>query len=312
MLFNRKRKDNALLGVSLTSAGVALACIERASGVPPTLKFCTWRPLEPEEDEKTVLARLVKTHELGGYRSTSTLGLGSYSLLLVDAPDVPPAELRAAMRWRIKDLIDFHVDDAVVDVFEVARRAGAGGSRLMYAVAARAAPVRRQIEMLRSAGLRLEVVDIPELALRNLAALLPEDVAGVALVYLAPEGGVITLTHQSRLYLSRLLGAPAAGRSGGARERDQDRLDGIVIEVQRSMDYYESHFAQPPIGAVVVAPSEDPVEGMTEYLSSELGVPARTLDLGALVDVEAPIEARLQARCLLAVGAALREEPRSL
>ncbi len=46
-------------------------------------------------------------------------------------------ELRAAVRWRIKDLIDFHIDDAVIDVFEMPAHARGGPNRMMYAVKAR-------------------------------------------------------------------------------------------------------------------------------------------------------------------------------
>ena len=61
--------------------------------------------------------------------TVSVLDPDSYRLLLVEAPDVPADELRAAVRWRVKDLIDFHVDDAVIDVFEMPQHARGGRRR---------------------------------------------------------------------------------------------------------------------------------------------------------------------------------------
>ena len=54
---------------------------------------------------------------------------------------MPPAELRAAMRWRLKDSIDFRVEDAVIDVFDVPDQNRGGHGRMMYAVAARRSAV---------------------------------------------------------------------------------------------------------------------------------------------------------------------------
>ena len=57
---------------------------------------------------------------------STVLRTDDYQLALVEAPDVPPAELRAAMRWRLKESIDFRVEDAVIDVFDVPRKPAAG------------------------------------------------------------------------------------------------------------------------------------------------------------------------------------------
>jgi MSHA biogenesis protein MshI len=83
-------------------------------------------------------------------------------------------------------------------------------------------------------------------------------------------------------------------------------LDTIVIEVQRSLDYYESHFAQSTVTGVVLGPLPWRTEGVLSYLSSQLGLPTRVASLEELIDLPTPLAPALQARCLLAVGAALR------
>ena len=130
-------------------------------------------------------------------------------------------------------------------------------------------------------------------------------------------GGLITLSHQGRLYLSRLIdpvrgASTAMGATGARDEATQGWLDSIVIEIQRSMDYYESHFAQPPIGNLVIAPMEAQIDGIEDYLSSQLGIAVRSLDLNSLIDMPEEIDARLQFQCLLAIGGALRTESKAL
>jgi len=177
--------------------------------------------------------------------------MGIYDLLLVEAPGVQPSELRAAVRWKVRNLIDFHIDDAVIDVFEIPGQSNRPrGQAMMYVVAARARDVREYIDAIEGADLALEVIDITEMALRNLAARLEADVRGVAMLYLEEEHGIITITRQGSLYLSRRL------ETGSNQLFDEPEAaqDQIALEVQRSLDYYDSHFSQPPVAALSVLP----------------------------------------------------------
>ena len=118
-LLKKNNTHNGLSAICVSADGIALARVLPEPGAPPALSFCEFVPAGPGEERARMLQKLVKSHRLDRSACTSVMEMHEYNLLLVEAPDVPPAELRAAIRWRIKDLIDFHVDDAVVDVFEV-------------------------------------------------------------------------------------------------------------------------------------------------------------------------------------------------
>jgi len=329
--FTSRARGRGRVAVGFPDGGTALVRLTTPAGAPPVLEACEILP----DGGAQALARSARRHRAAALPCSIVADADSYSLLLVERPDVPPDELRAAVRWRIRELIDFHVDDAVVDVFDVPGRKS-GGRPMMYVVAARAPRLRERTELAHDARLRLDVVDIPELAQRNVAAQLPEDVAGVALLHLAPDSGVLTITRQGTLYLARRLEAsltrapampagppldsapdPAAAgdppavdapAAGAPAAPVREWLDALVIEVQRSLDYYESTFAQPPVPALVVAPVERAVPGMTEYLAGQLGLETRALDLGEVLDCSRPLDVAQQARCFCAVGAALRAQ----
>lgn len=306
-LFQPRLRGDGLLGVCVAAGGIALAQVRREAGVAPVLQHCEFLPAAPGADP---CAQLARRREFERLPCATAIDAGEYSLLLVEAPEVPPEELRAAMRWRVKDLIDFHIDDAVIDVFDVPADKG-GRARLMYVVVARANAVRRRADALLDAGLPLQAIDIPELAMRNLAALLPEDVGGVALIELGPAHGLVTITRQATLYLSRRFEPGADALLGDATRLTgelEGRLDSIIVEVQRSLDYYESHFGQPPVAGVVLGPLAREVQGLTDYLGSQLGVRVQSLDLNRLLDCANAIDLPTQARCLTAVGVALRSE----
>src|SRR6266850_7265637 len=77
------------------------------------------------------------------FRCTTLLKPADYQILLVEAPAVTREELKPALRWRIKDMLEYPVEDATIDVLDVpvppntAQRA-----HYMYAVAARNETIR--------------------------------------------------------------------------------------------------------------------------------------------------------------------------
>ncbi len=311
--FKKKIKKDAIVAVCTEDDAIAVARIRREKSLPPALEVCECQQIENISIRDAEIVRLNKQHQLDDYACLSTLELGDYNLIMVEAPDVPADEVRAAIRWRVKDLIDFNIEDAVVDVFEVPTGKKSNRDKMVYAVVAKAARVRQVVDQLNNAGLNLNIVDIPELALRNIAAMLPEDVGGVALVYVGQHQGLITITKQSELYLSRSINVgiaslPESILSVMDDEDCQRWLDTIVIEVQRSMDYYESHFSQPQPTALVISPIGKEMPGLVEYLNEQLQISTRILDVNEIIDVPEVIPNDVQSRCLLAIGTALREE----
>ena len=311
-LFKKSIRKDARVSVCLDDHAISVVRVRCDRDVPPFLECCDVQQIDNVSLQDAELARLINIHHLDNYECVSTLELGNYNLLLVEAPDVQPEELRAAIRWRVKDLIDFHIDDAVVDVFEVPNQKTAGKNRMMYAVVARADVVKHKIQQLTEAGLHLDVIDIPELALRNISSLLPEDVGGVALVYIGESSGLITITRQSILYFSRRIEIGLRELPDTIMSSDNNLvkswLDNIIIEIQRSLDYYESHFSQPQVSAIVISPMSKEVPGVLDYISSQVDIPVRALNVNELIDVTEPVSANMQSQCMLAIGAALRQE----
>ncbi len=310
-LFAKKNGGSDLTGIGIDPDGVCLATVSHAPGRRPRLTACDFRPLDgAAEGRARLLARVSAEHRLKRARCATVLNEEDYKLLLTAAPDVPAQELRAALRWRIKDLIDFHINDATIDVFDLPVEQARGTPREMYVVAARNQAIQQRVECLQEAGISLDVVDIRELCQRNVAALLPEDANGVVLLSLQARTGLLTLTRQGLLYLARPL---AVGLEALRRDETRDDCLGqIALEVQRSLDYYESHFRQPPIRHLVVAPLGEPVHGLTDHLAGNLNTQVAELDMRAIVECDRTIPPEWQARCLPALGAALRQEVRAL
>ena len=275
-------------------------------GRRPRIIACDFRPWEGDNREK-VLARLAGDYRLKQARCTTTLDEHDYKLLLIEAPDVPVVELKSAVRWRVKELIDFHINDATIDVFDLPGDNTPGKAHSMYAVVARREAIQERVDLMNAAGINLDIIDIPELAQRNIAAVFPEDENGVVFLSRYAGGDLITVTKQGEIYFSRNVNV-------GLNNLEQDPtayFDRIVLEVQRSLDYFDSHFRQASITSLILAPAIE-APGLLDYLNANLNVKAAVMDPEQLLEFDRDTQPVLQAKCLTTLGAALRQEQKLL
>lgn len=246
-----------------------------------------------------LLGRLAREAGIEAAPLIALLDQERYQTVMVEAPSVPEEEIRGAIRWKVKDLINFHVDDAVLDHLPIP--GGGGRNQALYVVAAQSQAVRDLARNFQEAALHLDVIDVRESAQHNLALrLAPADYA-VALLHCDGENGLLTFSFGADLVMSRRI----EGR-GASREVLHDRL---ALEAQRSVDYFERQFSWLPLAKLYLAPSPDTPELLRkfqEYLT--VGVEpidlARLFDLGGTVRLQ---EARVQNQAFHLLGAALRE-----
>jgi MSHA biogenesis protein MshI len=306
----QRTRQEGLVALALHGEGVCVARVDWPAGQRPRLVASEYRPLGEGEAATRELQRVATEYKLKQARCTTLLDSSDYSLLLTEAPDVQPEELKTALRWRIKDLIDFHINDATLDAFDLPGQEGTSRVREMYAVAARNDAIRRCVDRLTGAGVNLDIIDIPEMAQRNLAALLADDAQGVAFVSFDNRGGLLTVTRQGELYLSRGIdvGLDLLFQPGGPT----DYFDRVALEVQRSLDYYESHFRQAPVRSLVLAPVVARATEFVDYLRANLSVAVSVMNLAELMELESGVPPELEGPCLFTLGAALRREEKAL
>lgn len=228
-----------------------------------------------------------------------------YKLRLLDAPNVPAEELKAAVRWQIQDMLDFHPNDATVDVLEVPHPEHLSHVRQIFAVAARNSQLAEEIALATDAGLNLAIIDILETAQRNLATRLQTSGRALAAFSFIETGGLLTLTLDGELCMVRTLGVSQALLEGAGLEAALERL---TLEVQRTLDQFDRLFGGIPVDRLLLLPMEY-AGRLRDGLAGNLALPVEVLDLAAALDISAcPEAAALPIPCIHAIGAALRME----
>jgi MSHA biogenesis protein MshI len=307
-LFRKAKNTEAWLAMVLQRDGIAVASVRRPAVGKPAVTVASFFPGAPGLDS---LEKAGKELHSANYRCITVLGGGDYQFMSVEAPNVPRAELKTAMRWKLKDILDFPVDEATYDVLDIPLdpNAAVRPQQSVFAIAARNSVIQARQKLFTQSKIRLRTIDIPEMAQRNVSALLEPEGRGLAMLSFGEDGGLLTVSWRGELYLSRRIDVTLAQLMDPDADRRHQSFDKITLELQRSLDNFERQFSFISVAKLVLAPCG--ADGLQDYLAGNLYTRVETLDLAQVLDLEgAPDlnDAARQQRFFVAIGAALRVE----
>ncbi len=187
---------------------------------------------------------------LNGLETLVMLRPAQYQFLRIDAPAVPPEELRSATRYQIRDMLKAHVDDVVLDVMRVGDGQQQKGAGQLFVVAATNAVVRGILDLTDAMNWNVVVIDIQETAQRNLQSALARrdgraDRANAALVLVDGHLAVLTISANEELFYTRRFELPESllvphwRQDGGSTAASADG-----IEVYAAVDDYLPEYSE--------------------------------------------------------------------
>jgi len=291
----KPRAQRDLVALHCHSDGLAIAASSVQQG-KRTLSYCDFLQGQQFDSQTQAITRLLQKQRLTGSDCSLVLSPGEYQLLMTEEPDLPEQDWCEALRWRVKDLVSCDIETAQLDYIKLPEDAYAGRDRKLYVFIADGELINQRLDWLDKLGLNPDVIDVPESALLNLCQGHCSMEPATAVLLLDQQQSWLTLLSQDLLYLSRSL-----------QYNYQTRPDAVALDLQRSMDYHESQIGKPPCSQVLVLP-EQPEQGLLlEALRSQIAADIRSEDINRLIASNSPISAEHQQRCMLAIGAALRE-----
>lgn len=298
MRFFRRTTEQGLTAYLRLPGRLAYARVDRRVAVPKLLAV----GVVPVKDGNWVDA-LGTLHKRGPL--SLVLNPADYKLRVLDAPNVPPEELKAAVRWQINDMLDFHADDGTVDLLQVPHPEHLSHARQLFAVAAKNSLLAEETALASKAGLSLGIIDIIETAQRNLATRLETPGRALAVFSFIESGGLLTVTLDGELCLVRSLGVNQAQLEG---EDMAGAIERLTLEFQRTLDHFDRQFGGIPVDRLLLVPM-DAVDSLREGLAANLALPVEVLDLSSVLNISAIPDMRaLPPACYHAIGAAMRME----
>ena len=278
-MFSLLKKEKSMrmgVGISFNPQGFSFAVVRGAGEgvqlITQGLVDCGPEAVAAE------LAKLVRQLHLKGVPAVVALEPDDYSLFQIEAPEAPAEEMPLAIRWRVKDMLDYHLDDARLDYFLLPEGRRTGMPRMMYVVAARASEINPLADLVIDSGLDLLALDICELSLRNLFTTADKELpAPQVLLFLGPRFSLIEIFRGGVLYLSRRIKLLSSDLAPSQGMIPSDPMEAIVLEIQRSMDYCENQFNIPPVGRINLVCPDALRGGIADYCEENLTTPVGPL-----------------------------------
>ena len=305
-LFSRHRATELAM-VNIYADRVEVGHIRRNGSERPVVAF--FGQISSTDHAQT-LQKVRRDFRLQQFRCSTLLSARQYQLQLLDAPaGVPEAEIKSAIRWRLKDYLDYPVESATLDVLALpADKSPANRGQPVYAISARNQDIEARMKLFAAAKIPLSIIDVAEMAQRNLAMMFETDHRAIAMLSFSDEGGLLTFSAQGELYLSRRIEISLEQLTGAGQETREQLFERIALELQRSLDHFDRQFSNIPLARLLLAPVPDEL-GLAAYLAGNLSAPVQSVDLGEVLDFHEVPDLREPAEQMLrwqTLGAALR------
>lgn len=301
---NRGRRGNGVLGVEIRDTGVAYA-FRPANEPAASQPYSTTRHgyVASVTEMPTAIVSALSGTNLKHVVCNVTLAPEDSFLVQVATPPVAEDEMLEALQWSIRDVVDYKIEDTIIDAFPVPDDALRGRDPMMNVVGARKPRLRSVIDTCKSLGISVHSIDIAELSLRNLARCYVDDDKPIAVMLLEHGSGNILIFKNDALYFSRKITCSGAVFEGVDDEDTRNARDQVCLELQRSLDYFQSQLGQVAPRQVLVAAGPGTVDLQLAIINN-LDIEPIVLELEDMNESDFPHQP-----CLIrAVGGALRRD----
>ena len=309
MWARRRQADNGSNWVAITQVGAVLRALQVTHGIGERPRL-DWIYSQDTTDFARGLRALGRAHSLRGAALTSVLGRTQYRLISTELDELPREDWSGAVRWRLKEQVDFSVDDAIVEVLGVPQDTQNRTTHSAIALLEPQAEAQKLSLAADDAGTRWTAIEVPETGLRNICALTETESQAHALIAFGDEHALLVITLGGELVMTRTIEVASAALMGSEEARG-GAVGRAGLEVLRTLDTFERTHSKVTLSGLSVALPGGAVS-MAEVLADLVYVPVKALEMGQLLDCSAlgetseQIESLASLENLCMLGAALR------
>ena len=264
-LFSAAQKDSQI-GIDFLPDGVAIAQVQTGKQRPGRILRSEFVEADGQEAQVVALKAWVQGNNLQKTPCVCLLANDDCDIYQVERPEVEDPEMIQAVSWKIKDLINYDVNHAVVDSYPMPE-SSKNKQQQVGVVAARETVIRNYIASIKSSALTLKALDVHELVRANLQVVQRSSERSLAVLTLTRESGLLSVYHDTDLYVSRefMIGTDQLGL---ATSEDESVFDALLLELQRSLDYFESFYGMGSVTNLRIFPPLKATEKMAMYLQN--------------------------------------------
>ncbi|MCU4675053.1 hypothetical protein N7931_05340 [Catenovulum sp. 2E275] len=172
-----------------------------------------------------------------------------YQLLVVDRPEVNEEELAQAIRYSAKDYLNTTLEEVAIDYFDIPIQIF--GQNKVNLVAARLKFLQPLIKVCLENCQKIHRITVSELAYQDLFA--GDQDASMLIIHQPNEELLIQIVKNGQLYFFRRIRGYSKLNEYTEFEINQGAVDSLSIEIQRSLDYFESQLRQASVKRIYIS-----------------------------------------------------------
>lgn len=295
-------QKKGLCSIEIGPDGIAVVFV--SNSYKPEITICEFQPYQnPHRDQldydrlKEYLATLVSKHNLKKSHCNWVLHPSFYQLTLVNAPNVPSSEYKQAMRWQMKDIINYPLEDMTVDIFHP--NEPDKNLKKIYVVAAQNSFLQKVVDIIQDCDLYPVAIDIREFAIRNLFTSIttPNDTTGIFNIF--NDICLMVLVKQHTIQFVRRIPISLKNLTIG-------NYDDLITEIQRSFSYCQTELNQEIPKKFFMLPKIDYDQDITQKIANNLNKEISVLNPQHIIAFTTQTTQQTATDCWAAIGGALR------
>ena len=183
-------------------------------------------------------------NQFGRVRIQLVLSHSHYQLLQADKPNVDQSEVAQALIWAVKDMVTEPVTNIHLDYFESSITTS---SKVNVVVASRER-LQQFVTACDDCGLLIAGISIEEIALSHV--LTNDNMAHMLVAHLPQQELLLMVVKAGEVLMQRRVRGFNQLDKAKKEELQYGLADNLSLEIQRSMDYFESQLRQAPVASI--------------------------------------------------------------
>jgi len=296
--------SNDITGIDIGAGSIKVVRIAK-SGKRPRLLSAVLVEFPPDPTQAMSISadlhRLQAGKKIGSSNIVTLMPGKLLTIRSLTLPKMPLSELREAVRWEAKRHISYPVDAAQIEYLIVdEKREGAVEKYDLVMVAAERGKVLEHLMPFQEAKIKVSAVDANALSLRNVLRFreIPIDAntlvvdlgagkteinifkGGILRFSRCIESGGLDMTRaiadtlgiglQEAEDKKRTLNVLTPAGQDKAIEAVQSRLDGLLMEIRRSVEYYKTTFREKNVESMILSGGVSLMQGTAAYCEQSL------------------------------------------
>lgn len=262
-------------------------------------------PVERPESVNKVIKFLITDAELEDVPSVIVIPSDKVQSAQIELSELPEVDIQAALPWKVKELVSIPTNDMVCDYLAMDIQPS-GQAPKAQVIATQRSYLEFILAPLHDANVPVVAITTEQLVLARMQS--TKDAAQLLYVQHANTAAILLILKNQQICFARKIRGTDSLVNMTAEQVTEYGADMVAIEMQRSIDYYESQLKQPPIKDVLVAVAGPHEALLGELLNTSLPVKTKVVPYAGINDTTGAMSLSF----LTAYGAALYAKQENL